>query len=184
MPKVVATEEQWLQKGIERFSQNGIEGLVIERMSIELGCSKSSFYWYFKNRGEFVRRVVERWMEQATDQVMQYTKAQGTIEQQINQLLVQMFSVTRKGDFLFYLRKLSAEDPDYQEIIDRMEYERIHFGQELLEKAGLTPKRAEQKSRILYHYYLGWYERHKYQHVKEEEVQHHIDMLQSHLLMI
>lgn len=184
IPKVVATDEQWLQKGMERFSQNGVEGLVIEKMSVELGCSKSGFYWYFKNRSEFVRRIVERWMEQTTDQVMQLARTQGTIEQQIGHLLFQMFSVTCKGDFLFYVRKLAMEDPHYQGIIDRMEHERMRFVQELLGKTGLSPERAEQKSRILYHYYLGWYERHKYQQVKEEEVQHHIDLLQAHLLMI
>ncbi len=32
MPKIIVTEEQWIQKGIERFEQGGIEQLVIEKM--------------------------------------------------------------------------------------------------------------------------------------------------------
>lgn len=169
---------------MEKFAQNGVEGLVIEKMSSELGCSKSSFYWYFKNRDEFIARLVERWSEIATQQVIRNASVSEQAEDQIRSMLTQMFSATRKGDFLFFLRKLSKEYPAFQARLETIEMSRMKYAQELFIKSGMVPEKAEQKSRILYHYYLGWYERHKHDQIEVEELNHHIGILREQLLGI
>ncbi|CAM4465561.1 TetR/AcrR family transcriptional regulator [Paenibacillus tarimensis] len=184
MPKIVATEEQWIQIGIHRFAQNGTEGLVIEKMAAELGCSKSSFYWYFKNRQEFLHRIVQEWINMSTSQVIRTSLETAAAEQQLESLLDQMFSATRKGDFLFYLRKLASTDPAYQPVIDQMEQKRMDYAEELFRRAGMSDERARQKSVILYHYYLGWYERHKQAEIADEELQRHIRMLRELIIEI
>ncbi|WP_256257691.1 MULTISPECIES: TetR/AcrR family transcriptional regulator [unclassified Paenibacillus] len=182
IPKVIVTEEQWIQKGIEQFAQSGADGLVIEKMSADLGCSKSSFYWYFKNRHEFITRLVQRWAELSTNQVIQTSSVHEKPEDQITDLLTQMFSATRKGDFLFYLRKASKDSPAFHTILETIEQARMKYAEELFTKAGMNPEAAAHKSTLLYHYYLGWYERSKYEPVGEEEVNRHIDMLWVQLL--
>ncbi|UHA75126.1 TetR/AcrR family transcriptional regulator [Paenibacillus sp. 481] len=184
MPKIIVTEDQWIQAGIECFAQGGVEGLVIEKMSAALGCSKSSFYWYFDNRNEFIKRIVEKWVEQTTNQVILDTSKQETVDEQIINLLVQMFSVTRKGDFLFYLRKLSNHESAYCSMLDNVEQVRMEYAQGLFCKAGLPTEIANQKAWLLYHYFLGWYERHKQDHFTEEEVHLHVDMLRKNLIGI
>lgn len=184
IPKIIVTEEQWIQKGMEQFAQSGAEGLVIEKMSNELACSKSSFYWYFNNRNEFVARVVKRWSDVTTYEVIQRSSAQEKAEDQITHMLTQMFSVTRKGDFLFYLRKLGRASQTYQAILETVEQLRINYAKELLIKTGMKPEVSEQKSIILYQYYLGWYERHKDHLIGEEELHRHVEMLQAQLLRI
>ncbi|QSF45053.1 hypothetical protein [Paenibacillus tianjinensis] len=104
-------------------------------MSSELGCSKSSFYWYFKNRNEYIARMVKHWGEISTQQVILSS------------------SVAEKAEDLFV-------------------------------RIGMVPAAAEQKSRILYHYYLGWYERYKHEQIGDEELHRHIGMLREQLLRI
>lgn len=177
MPKIIVTEDQWIHKGMVRFAQGGAEALIIEKMAVGFGCSKSSFYWYFRNRNIFIQRIVDTWCQWTTMEVMQTAAAQGTVEQQIFNLLYQMFSVTQKGDFLFYLRKHSVKEPDYIVILDEMEQARLKFAQELFMMTGLPFEIAFQKSWILYHYYLGWYERHKHLSLTADEVRQHVDKL-------
>ena len=182
IPKIIATEDQWIQKGIEEFAQSGVDGLVIEKMSLELGCSKSSFYWYFKNRNEYITRLVERWAELSTQQVMIRSSERETPEEQLMMMLTQMFAATRKGDFLFYLRKLCKKSPSFHSVLETIEQTRMNYAQELFRKLGIDPKAAEQKSHLLYHYYLGWYERHKHDEIGEEECKLHVAMLREQLL--
>ncbi|UJF33022.1 TetR/AcrR family transcriptional regulator [Paenibacillus hexagrammi] len=184
IPKVIVTEEQWLQKGIEQFAQSGIDGLVIEKMSTELGCSKSSFYWYFKNRIEFITRFIHQWAERTTQQVIQNSSLHEREEDQITSMLTQMFSATGKGDFLFYFRKLSKETPVFEPTLAAIEQTRMKYAQQLFEKVGMPSEIAEQKSSLLYHYYLGWYERHKHESITEEDSHRHIEMLRAQLLGI
>ncbi|WP_258207563.1 TetR/AcrR family transcriptional regulator [Paenibacillus radicibacter] len=167
---------------MRRFAQSGVNGLVIEKMASELGCSKSSFYWYFKNRDEFIARLIERWFKISTQQVILSSSDLEKAEDQIAEMLVQMFSVTRKGDFLFYLRKLSEEIPAFYTTLETIEQKRMSYATELFIKVGMNPEVAEQKSHILYHYYLGWYERFKNAQVEYEELDRHISMLRVQLL--
>ncbi|TVX88060.1 TetR/AcrR family transcriptional regulator [Paenibacillus agilis] len=167
---------------MRQFAQSGVNGLVIEKMSSELGCSKSSFYWYFKSRDEFIARLIERWVELSTQQVILSSSEPENAEDQITKMLIEMFSVTRKGDFLFYLRKLSEEATAFYTMLETIEQTRMSYAAALFKKVGMDPEVAEQKSHILYHYYLGWYERFKKDQVEDEELDRHIKMLRAHLL--
>ncbi len=169
---------------MRQFAQSGVNGLVIEKMSSELGCSKSSFYWYFKNRNEFITRLIERWVELSTQQVILSSSEPEKAEDQMTKMLIQMFSGTRKGDFLFYLRKLSEEVPVFHIMLETIEQTRMSYATALFRKVGMDPEVAEQKSLILYHYYLGWYERFKKDQVEDEELYRHIRMLRVQLLGI
>lgn len=151
-------------------------------MAAELGCSKSSFYWYFNNRNEYISCVVERWSEITTQQVIRNASRSEKAEDQLMMILTQLFSVTQKGDFLFYLRKLAIERPSLHPYLATIEQTRMEYVQGILCKLGLPPMVAEQKATILYHYYLGWYERHKNEQIGEEELLQHIHMLRAQLI--
>lgn len=184
MPKVIATELQWVEKGMERFAYHGAEGLVIEKMAAELGCSKSSFYWYFRDRNAFVMRIVEHWAELSTAQVIRSSTKHKQVENQLEAMLKEMFSATGKGDFLFYLRKLAASCSSLEERLAEIEQLRISYAHELLVKTGLAQEVAMQKAELLYHYYLGWYERHKHHIITDKQLTDHIAMLRQQLLTV
>lgn len=105
-----------------------------------------------------------------------------TAEEKLSVLMHHMFSTTQKGDFLFYLRKLSLEEEAYQEMLERLEKFRMNFAKDLFVQTGMSEDLAEHKSWSLYHYFLGWYERHKSQKLAEEDVHHHVTRLHKSLL--
>ncbi|MUT64821.1 TetR/AcrR family transcriptional regulator [Paenibacillus sp. NEAU-GSW1] len=179
MPKVVVSREQWLQKGMEMFAQGGQEALVIEKMAAALQCSKSSFYWYFSNRSEFVRQIVEEWRARTTHQVIHTLSDDAEADEKMLVLLRQMFSVTMRGDFLFYLRKLALEDEAYAAVLEETEQLRIDFASRIFVQKGFSEEIALQKAWLLYHYYLGWYERHKHTPVSEEQLEKHVGLLRK-----
>ncbi|MFC4098952.1 TetR/AcrR family transcriptional regulator [Paenibacillus xanthanilyticus] len=184
MPKIIVTEEQWIESGLKRFARNGSDGLVIESMASELGCSKSSFYWYFDNRSEFIAKIVNQWAYLATVHVMDKANNAEDPETRLTALLTQMFAATQNGDFLFYLRRASRENPQYGALLEQVEQTRMDYARQLLIQAGTDAETAACKSSLLYHYYLGWYERHKHLPVGDEERDRHISMLRSQLLGI
>ncbi|UPK47071.1 TetR/AcrR family transcriptional regulator [Paenibacillus pabuli] len=184
MPKIIVTEEQWVQQGIERFEQGGAEQLVIEKMAVSLGCSKSSFYWYFSSRDSFIQQIVETWRELTTQQVIADSNVHATADERIVKVLTRMFGTTQRGDFLFYLRKLSLKDDAYRVVLNEVEQLRMEFMQQLLIQKGMQPERAFQKSWMLYHYYLGWYERHKQEKLGNEEIRRHVEMICNEWILI
>lgn len=61
------TKEQWLTKGLELFSREGVNGLKIERLSKQLGVAKSSFYWHFKDRDDLLNQFADHWVHETTE---------------------------------------------------------------------------------------------------------------------
>ncbi len=57
----------WLRAAQNRLSEQGIESVRIEVLARDLGVSKGSFYWHFRDRGELLDRLLARWEDAEID---------------------------------------------------------------------------------------------------------------------
>lgn len=163
MPKIVATKEDWIEKGVAYFASGGAEALAIERMARELGCSKSSFYWYFGNREEFIESIVYDWAVRTTERVISQSVTEEPIDEQIKQALRALFADAGDDDFRLHLRKLGREVPPYATLLTALEAKQMDFIRSLLQERGESAAIARRKASVIYHFYLGWHERYKYE---------------------
>src|ERR1700761_2463144 len=51
---VKATREDWLDLALSTLAVEGVDHVTVLSFSERLGVSRSSFYWYFKNRDELL----------------------------------------------------------------------------------------------------------------------------------
>ena len=54
MPKIIAKKEDWINLGYRLFAEQGVSGINVENMAKILKVNKSSFYWHFKTKKEFI----------------------------------------------------------------------------------------------------------------------------------
>lgn len=179
MPKIVATELDWIKLGLQKFAEGGIEALVVEHLAKQLGSSKTSFYWYFKNRTLFINRITDYWYNQATVSIISHIQLyqDADPEQKVKHLLTVMFSSNEGKDFMYHLRKLGASESSYAQILLQIEQQRIAYMSSLLIQYGLSPEDADNISELLYNYYLGWYERNKHRKLSAQEAEKQIALL-------
>ncbi|MDQ0112881.1 TetR/AcrR family transcriptional regulator [Paenibacillus harenae] len=170
MPKKIASELDWIVLGIEKFAEGGEAALIVEKLARQLGSSKTSFYWYFKDRSQYVSRIIAEWKERATTAVIARNEMLEPLspQRQVQELLLAMFSFNGGGDFLFYLRKLGEGEAQYGELLRQIEQQRLTYMSDLLVRCGHSQVEAERASELVYSYYLGWYERYKSHIVTKE----------------
>lgn len=60
------SKEEWLHVALETIDKEGIEALRIDRISKKLGVSRSSFYWYFKDRDDLRNQIIDLWVYEST----------------------------------------------------------------------------------------------------------------------
>jgi len=60
----------WVQAGLNVLAKRGVEQLRIERLALNLGVTKGSFYWHFKDRHDLLRAILEYWRKTTTLQVI------------------------------------------------------------------------------------------------------------------
>ena len=58
---VKATRDDWLALALSVLAVEGVAHVTVLTLSERLGVSRSSFYWYFKNRDELLDALLDRW---------------------------------------------------------------------------------------------------------------------------
>jgi AcrR family transcriptional regulator len=58
---VKATRDDWLDLALSVLAVEGVARVTVLNLSERLGVSRSSFYWYFKNRDELLDALLDRW---------------------------------------------------------------------------------------------------------------------------
>jgi AcrR family transcriptional regulator len=159
MGRALVTREQWLELGVVRFGHGGRAALLVEAMARELKSSKSGFYWYFRSMREFEREVVSRWHAAETKAVISAAEAVHTPREKLLELFASAVRLRGSGDFLFYLRRLAAQDRSYAKPLASIEGQRLSHLRQVFRELGMAPAAADVRAEILYNYYLGWYER-------------------------
>ena len=183
MPKIVATKDQWIELGYQLFSDAGDKGLNVDVMSKALNCNRSSFYWHFKSKHDFINELVEYWIYTYTHLVI--TEANSPIDPK--EKLLKLFEIVFKKDnsldFIFFLKKYGQKDEQIKKIVDEIDKKRIAFGSQILMEIGYSKEEAKTKSSIIYKYLIGYHEimrfkkqpKNYFQKVKKE-LQHFVDI--------
>lgn len=51
----------WLNAASAKLSEQGIEAVRVEVLARDLGVSKGSFYWHFRDRGDLLEKMLSHW---------------------------------------------------------------------------------------------------------------------------
>lgn len=64
--------ESWLMAGFRALARSGPQALKAEPLARELGTTKGSFYWHFKDVASFQTKMLELWETRAVDDITRY----------------------------------------------------------------------------------------------------------------
>jgi len=59
--------DNWVRAAFARLANEGIESVRIELLARDLGVSKGSFYWHFRDREDLLTCVLDRWEADEVD---------------------------------------------------------------------------------------------------------------------
>lgn len=171
MPKIIATKQDWIKLGFKLFSEKGIAGIVIEKMAEKLKVNKSSFYWHFKTKKEFIQQLIEFWINNETQQIIRLTNNESLALTKFKTLITLSYKKMPNQDFIFYLKRYAQKDKKTKSIIENIDSQRIEYTKTLLQEIGYSEQDASIKASLLYKHLIGYHEmiRHKKQSANYQE---------------
>ena len=162
MPKIVAKKEDWINLGYRLFSEEGASGIIVEKMAKILKVNKSSFYWHFKTKTDFIEQLIMFWVDNETERIIKLTNEKKTGLQKIKTLVALIYKQDVFLDFVFYLKSYAQKEKKIQIIIDKIENQRIEYANNLLQEIGYSKEDAKIKSSILHKHFIGYHEMIRY----------------------
>ena len=171
MPKIIATKKEWIYLGYTQFSEQGVAGIIVEKMAKKLNVNKSSFYWHFKTKKDFINEIISYWVLTNTNQIITLTDNETSGKEKFERLIELSFKKEPHLDFIFFLKRYALKNKKIQSIIDRIDNQRIEYTKNILIEMNFSPSEATLKSALFYKYLIGYHEMIRYKKQPKNYIQ-------------
>lgn len=150
--------ETWLRAATQTIADSGVDGVKVETLARQLGVTKGSFYWHFKDRRALLDAVLEHWRQGRVDDIVQRTQcAPGDEIAQLHHV-IDTYSLARNRRGMrieLAIRDWARHDAAARAVIDAVDTLRLECASALFLAAGRSPDEAASRSLLLYAYVFG-----------------------------
>jgi len=153
------TREDWLRLARDVLVHDGEGEVKVLALSQKLGVSRSSFYWYFKDKKDILQALLEEWEKRNTQVILRHCEMPAAT---ITEALCNFFrcfvdeSLFDQG-LDFAVREWARRDPAVREMIDAADARRLAAITEMYARHGFNAGEADIRARILYFMQLGYH---------------------------
>lgn len=147
------TRSDWLDHGLRILARQGADALKVGALAAGLDVSRGSFYWHFRDIGDFRLQLLARWQERTTDQVLEQTDASTVGAARLTHLMKLAFNEDRSLDRS--VRAMASTDPAVAETVAAVDARRVAYMAKVLVEAGVEGARALPRAEFLYWAYIG-----------------------------
>ena len=148
----------WLQTALEIFVDEGIDAVRITRLADDLGVTRGSFYWHFKDRRDLLHGLVSYWKDKNTAAITESIEAATSLADGI----LRIFE-TCVDDALFdprldlALREWARRSASIRALVDGEDEARIDALCRFYRRFDFPMPEALIRARVLYYSQIGFY---------------------------
>lgn len=152
------SREGWLDAAYEALIDGGVEAVRILPLSARLKLSRTSFYWYFKDREDLLAALADLWEQRTTVPLIAATRAYAATLPEAMLNVIGCFLDT--GDFdvrlEFAMRSWALQDARIMDRVQQTDLRRLAALRELLQGWGLADLDADVRARTVYLVQIGY----------------------------
>ncbi len=159
-PKAKLGRTEWVLAALRALVRGGIAAVRVEALARDIGATKGSFYWHFKDLGELHQVMLELWEEVATHRITAAVRASGLDSRGQLMLLADMVSVP-PGEALGgieiepALRDWGRNDTRARAVLERVDRQRLEDLTGFLRAAGVEEGELLPKAQLIYAAVIG-----------------------------
>lgn len=157
-PRRQTDRDTWLRAATQTLADSGVDGVKVESLARQLGLTKGSFYWHFKDRRALLDALLEHWRAGRIDDITQRTQcAPGHEIAQLHHV-IDTYSLARNQRGMrveLAIRDWARHDAAAQSVIDAVDAVRLDCASALFVAAGHGADEAASRSLLLYAYVFG-----------------------------
>lgn len=150
--------EVWLQTAYEALLESGVEAVKILPLAKRLNLSRTSFYWFFKDREELLGGLVARWREKNTGSIVKQSEAyaETVAEAMLNVFDCWLDSSLFDSQFEFAVRSWALQSDDVVREVQSADETRIGALTRMFVRFGYDEAPADVRARTIYLAQIGY----------------------------
>lgn len=152
------SRDAWLDAAFELLLESGVDSVRILPLAKRLNVSRTSFYWFFKDREALLDALVERWREKNTQGMVRQTKAyaESIVEAILNVFDCWLDSELFDSQLEFAMRSWGLQSNEVSREVDAADETRIEALTRMFERHGYEALAANVRARTIYLTQIGY----------------------------
>lgn len=152
------SRERWLQAAHAALIDGGVDAVRILPLAARLGLSRTSFYWFFKDRADLLDGLRDRWAGTTTTPLLAAADAYAETGTEAMLNVIACFLSARAFDarLEFALRSWALQDGATMAALHRADEDRLAALIAMLRRWGHAPDDAEVRARTVYLTQVGY----------------------------
>jgi len=146
----------WLDAGLARLATHGPQGLRIMAVAEQLGVTKGSFYWHFRDQASYHEALLAAWEKGGTQQIIdRVEQAGGDAAAKLRRLMG--ITVTADRRLPLAIRAWAAGDTTAAKVVKRVDKRRLAYLTGLIAGLGWPADEAATLARWAHGALLGYF---------------------------
>lgn len=152
------SQDVWLDAAFEMLLESGVDSVRILSLAKRLKLSRTSFYWFFKDREALLEALVARWREKNTQGLVQQTEAyaENIVEALLNVFDCWLNPTLFDSPLEFAMRSWALQSASVVSEIDAADATRIEALARMFQRYGYDPLAANVRGRTIYLTQIGY----------------------------
>jgi AcrR family transcriptional regulator len=145
----------WIRAAGRRLAAGGPAALSVEPLARDLGVTKGSFYWHFRDRGALLDAVLADWSRRSTEPLLDRLRRSGADPSTRLSALAATVAGEGRGSLDPAVRAWAQHDRTVAEAVDQVDQARLAFIAGEFRSLGFAPPAAWTRARLFYLHLLG-----------------------------
>ena len=152
------SQEGWLEAAYEALLESGVESVKILPLAKRLNLSRTSFYWFFKDREELLSALIARWRDKNTGNLVKQSEAYA---ETLAEAMLNVFDCWVNKDlfdsqFEFAVRSWALQSPEIQAEVYKADQTRMEAIGRMFMRFGYDEVPADVRARTTYLVQIGY----------------------------
>ncbi len=148
----------WLGAAYELFLESGIDAVRILPLAKKLNLSRTSFYWFFKDRHALLDLLISKWREKNTGNIIKQasTYAETIAEAALNVSDCWFDPALFDSKLEFAVRSWALQSKEVQAEVESADQQRLAALAHMFKRFGHDDMSADVRSRTIYLLQIGY----------------------------
>ncbi|OJF93703.1 TetR/AcrR family transcriptional regulator [Pararhizobium antarcticum] len=152
------SQEAWLAAAYDLLLESGVDSVKILPLAKSLNLSRTSFYWFFRDREALMAALLTRWREKNTGNIVKQSEAYA---ESLAEAMLNVFDCWLNDDlfdarFEFAIRSWALQSPEILEEVHRADQVRLDAIGKMFMRFGYAEPAADVRARTTYLVQIGY----------------------------
>ncbi|EFM55378.1 MULTISPECIES: TetR/AcrR family transcriptional regulator [Brucella] len=150
--------EGWLEAAYQTLLESGVDSVKILPLAKKLNLSRTSFYWFFKDREELLDALIARWRDKNTGGIVKQSEAYA---ESLAEAMLNVFDCWLNKDlfdsrFEFAVRSWALQSEELLAEIREADRQRMEALKRMFIRFGVPENSADVRARTTYLVQIGY----------------------------